>query len=377
MNSTALILLGGAMLGLLGLSVLCPLIAGVGYFFQRQSFKRTPSALRQRQGTPSRIEILIPAHNEAKHLGATLSSIQHSIEHFQKYNRFPAFEVRVGVDGCTDDTAFVARQYAGIALTEFPVNQGKWATITSLIKTSAADWVILVDAGAVWPEHWLTILVNEMNLYPEALAIAPAYSPRRGGLLSRVVWWVERRLKQLETWCGGPVSLHGATIGYAREPLMKTLAHLNDRTWLNDDVVIPLVLRMLHPAGVIRYPVGRMQDTAARTEELDWARRKRILVGNLQWTRALLPGCLRQNPVAGILAARRLFRIFWAYWVGLFILALAWAFPIFLVPAVIGVALSAMFSGSFRQLTGAAGVSLIAPFRIFHSQKWQLEGSWK
>ena len=78
--------------------------------------------------------------------------------------------------------------------------------------------------------------------------------------------------------------------------------------WLNDDVVIPLAPRAFirKDAFFIRWEKWWIQGPS---------RRKSILLdengwfGNLQWMRGLLPSCFKQNPVAGMVAGRRLFRV--------------------------------------------------------------------
>src|ERR1035437_10046361 len=127
----------------------------------------------------------------------------------------------------------------------------------------------------------------------------------------------------METACGGRVSLHGATVAYKTSLVKEALVHLGDRPWLNAHVVIPLTLRALSPEGIILYPVGEVPDAGARHDQLDLGRRRRMVLGNLQWARSLLVDCFRRNPVAGVVAGRRLFRVFWAYWVACFVLALA------------------------------------------------------
>src|ERR1035437_1571724 len=158
----------------------------------------------------------------------------------------------------------------------------------------------------------------------------------------------------METACGGPVSLHGATVAYKTSLVKEALVHLGDRPWLNDDVVIPLTLRALSPEGIILYPVGQVRDAGAELDRPDLGRRRRILQGNLQWVRSLLWDSCRRNPVAGMVAGRRLFRVLWAYWVACFIaaLVLVWHGPRW--PGLVILLALVLFSGSFRQFAGAA-----------------------
>jgi hypothetical protein len=146
--------------------------------------------------------------------------------------------------------------------------------------------------------------------------------------------------------------------------LKNVFAFLGEMPWLNDDVVIPLLVRALYPEGVILYPVGEIKDSGVQSDSMDVTRRKRILQGNLQWIRMLWPQCCRLNPVAGVVAVRRLFRVFWAYWIGLAALGLASFFHIPALPALAVMGILMVLSGSFRQLVGAAWVSLTTPFQL-------------
>ena len=171
------------------------------------------------------------------------------------------------------------------------------------------------------------------------------------------------------------MSVHGATVGYKAEALKQVFAYLNGREWLNDDVVIPLTLRALFPQGVLLYPAGEVLDKGIAKDARDGPRRQRILTGNLQWAGYLLPDCFRRNPVAGLLAMRRLFRVLWAYWLALATLSLALINP-FLAMGVSFLILGAIVFGSGRDLAQAARVSFLAPFHLAHNGN-TLQGAWK
>jgi len=372
------ILIGMGIFGLSGLSWLCPLLAYPVFFSQRRILRTKPPPTHSNSSLFRTLDILIPAHNEAEFIGTTLRSIQQSIDHFRCQLSLPPMKINIhiGADCCTDKTTQIAAQFPLVSVSEFPDNRSKWVTMNALVAASSANWIILVDAGTVWPKNFVTDFVREVHAQPEALAIAPSYKPLRAGWLPQILWHTETLLKKMESFCGGPISLHGATVGYQTTPLKKALADLGDTLWLNDDVVIPLKLRTLYPEGIIIYPIGIVRDAAVRHDQLDIGRRKRMVLGNLQWVTGLLPDCLSTNPVAGIVAMRRLFRIFWAYWLACFVIGLALAFHILLLPTAACIGIMLAFSGSVRQMAGAGLNSFLAPFRMARPN-WQLEGSWK
>ena len=255
-------------------------------------------------------------------------------------------------------------------------NNTKWGTLKTLVASSSEDWVILVDAGTVWSESFLKDVWDAIQTEPRALGVAPSYKPLQNGWISMLLWRIERTLKSVESLSGGPVSLHGATVGYRKHLLEKALTGLGDNQWLNDDIVIPLMLRAMNPNGLILYPIGEVQDAGARNDQLDFGRRKRMLQGNLQWTLTLLPGCLRMNPVAGIVAGRRVFRILWAYWFAFLCIGLILIFRAALLPALVIASILVACSGSFRQLVGAAVISLMTPLHIARPNHL-FEAAWK
>src|SRR6185436_19309797 len=100
----------------------------------------------------------------------------------------PQVTIQVGADSCTDSTVQIAKQFPGIVVTEMPGKKSKWATINALVTASSADWVILVDVGAVWPQTLLTDIVQEIQTNAQALAIAPGYRLMKSGWMSRILW---------------------------------------------------------------------------------------------------------------------------------------------------------------------------------------------
>jgi glycosyltransferase involved in cell wall biosynthesis len=354
-------------------------VALSGHYFLHRSVRGKPF-LKLESSHPSLIEILIPAHDEAELIRETINSIQQSIQSLQSDSEVlpaPKIIVHVGTDGCTDKTASVARQFTGVSVTEFPEKSGKWATLKALINESFADWVILVDAGTIWPESFLSDVLHRIDSREKnVMAIAPSYRLLKAGWLHRILWRLETGLKQMEAFCGGPISLHGATVAYQTPLLKKALTSLGDTLWVNDDVVIPLTLRALDPEGVILYPVGEVRDAGVQQHQLDLGRRRRLLLGNLQWVRTLLPPCIRRNPVAAVVAGRRLFRVLWAYWIAMIVFGLALAFHFVVLPAAAAIGVLMVTSGSFRQFSGAALVSLLAPVLIIQANRQPL-GDWK
>jgi glycosyltransferase involved in cell wall biosynthesis len=351
---------------------------------RRDSSKDLQSvAMSQR---PIKIDLLVPAHNEERIIQQTLTSLERAKELFSLRNSGTtgvrhSVQITVGLDHCTDRTERVIQSLlqrgSKIQVLRNFGAAGKWNILQQLVRNSQADWVGLVDAGSVWEEGLLSALLPRM-LDPQTLAVAPAYRPVRAGLLEKLNWRLERLLKRLESVAGGPVSVHGATVFYRRETLLLAFDELkSENGWLNDDVVVPLTLRTLWPERKIHYATrdgdAWVRDYGIRVESkgqksIEYGRRRRMLLGNLQWIRALNHKAWKADWLVGLIAARRVFRAFWAYWLlflglgtGCLLIELLQLSPLVLAFGVAG-ALALLLSRPVTRLMAAFRAGLELPY---------------
>jgi glycosyltransferase involved in cell wall biosynthesis len=338
---------------------LFPALASLVYFFSHK-----PSALKPLP--PQSIEVLIPVFNEAETIHATLQSVAKATEGL-KYK----IKVVVGIDGSSDETPAIVREFAAykklaVEILDRKENRGKWATLVELVLQSQCAWTVLLDSGTLWPEDFLKRVASELEV-SECVGIAPGYRNSSGGVVSRLVWWQERLWKSMENFAGGPVSLHGATMVFRTEELKAALRTLGARQWLNDDVVIALGLRQL---GTINYLGDSLLvgDCGVKQGANEVGRRKRILVGNVQWIKEIyLPGFLgmaKNSPAVVILCLRRVFRTFWAYQAVFSAFCVGMLFTGNVLSSSL-ITLAVIFMASFsRPLREAGRVSLSMPFLI-------------
>lgn len=270
--------------------------------------------------TATDYQVLIPAHNEEQTIGQTLRSLE------------VGTSVLLGLDHCTDQTESVARVAAadqGLKL-EVVSNSGpagKWHMLTSLIRQSSATWIALVDCGAVWNSGLPRELKRAMQ-EPGVVGVAPSYHPSESGKWESLLWRVEQQLKAWESSAGGPTSVHGATVVYRKDRALEALEGLEgDSTsesptlWLNDDVVIPLWIRLEHPEERITYLAspqgGWVTDSGIKAGQtaVEFRRRLRMAMGNLQWIEGLWLPRWKTNAEVSLISSRRIARTLWAYWV--------------------------------------------------------------
>ncbi|MFS8524233.1 MAG: glycosyltransferase family 2 protein [Limnochordales bacterium] len=86
-----------------------------------------------------KIAAVIPAFNEAAHIGRVLSRVVRSVH---------VDEVIVVCDGCRDDTAAVARRY-GVNVVELPENVGKGGAMMAGVQHTDADVILFLDADLI------------------------------------------------------------------------------------------------------------------------------------------------------------------------------------------------------------------------------------
>jgi hypothetical protein len=273
---------------------------------------------------PKSIDILIPCHNEQGRLRATLDSIVSARETATAL--FPEIEINIfiGLDSCEDDTK---KDVGEISASTFEFqHRSKWRVLADLLEHSKADWIACVDAGTAWDKRLVRNILPYLAM-EETSCFAPGYRMVNSGYVGRAFWSIEAFLKTIENSAGGPISVHGATVFYRRTHLQKIFRALAGRSWINDDVAIPLTLRTLYPFQQIHYAGNSnggfvVTDTAPRIEGGKCNARERIAHGNLQWITHLLP--LTQKIASSVLvvAMRRIFRLLWCAPVTLFLIAL-------------------------------------------------------
>ena len=293
-------------------------------FFFRKSYKTQEGSVQDLS-----IDVLIPVHNGETSIRRTLDSIEDAASYFSQSNSSKIIKrVLIGINGCQDRTLQIAESYQEklpILFVHEVTNVGKWKMLIRLLNQSQSEWVILADTGIQWPKNFFVGLLPFL-MSSQWIAVAPGY--RSTGKLSNWIWNFEKMMKLLENFAGGPISLHGGTIAYRRQPLIRALSHLEQQSWTNDDLVIPLILRTSNPQQRILYlPQLSVTDSPEAPKMHFYGqsirKRTRLTLGNIQCFRAYLIPTLRHHPILGLLLLRRLFRLFWAYCILSAIAALA------------------------------------------------------
>lgn len=338
-----------------------------------------------------KIDVLIPAHNEALFIEDTLISLEQAFQRASKKFAF-TYRLLVGCNGCTDQTAELARPLAH-EVYNWPA-LGKWETLQQLSLQSDADYFVMVDAGASWhPE-----LFNEniwQNLIKEnSLGVAVSYNPHNLGFIEKTYWKLEALLKKIEMQLGGLVAVSGVSVFYRADAVKQAFQFLTTSfpqvRWLNDDVVLPLTMRFLQPNHTISIVMSAdanensVRDLGLDKTSSEWTRRQRMMRGNIQWIQNIIP--LFFDPAYNswprqkvfFILLRRLLKVFWAY----FLIAIAtvtaiYAFDMMIFLIILGcIALAALYRPlTFKKLVYAFTASALAPIDLIfwknsNTNKW-------
>jgi glycosyltransferase involved in cell wall biosynthesis len=305
------------MIGLCGIAGMTFLFPTIGLLAFNRQTKKTPASEAlvdnsKSTNSTTKIGIVIPAHNEEEIIRKTISSLLVAKDVALAKNL--PFEMRVVViaDGCTDQTVNQCKSIEGVTVVERKEAQGKWHSLLEGVEhCSDVDWIAFVDSGSSWNEELLLQALPILST-PDAIGLSPSYLNIKASFLEQFSWLVERALKNFENRAGGPVSVHGATVMYRRAELSKALKLLEGKSWLNDDVVIPLAMRTLEPTKKIYYqPENIVNDISITKPTVEGRRRVRLTRGNLDWVEASF---WRVPGLPKLLAFRRIARMAWSFW---------------------------------------------------------------
>jgi len=377
--SLVLCLIGG--FGIVAATVFFPCLARFLYCFRKKN-KSSKIISQSVAGTAhlislKKIAIIIPAHNEEAVLDETLMSIHNAINDFNlQYKRSNEikFEIFLGADCCSDKTVEIAKKN-DTSVIEFSKPQGKWNVLKQLVaKQEDVDWISLVDAGIAWEKNLLIKILPDLN-NENCVGIFPAYFKKFAGAVEKYTWKLERFLKNYENYAGGPITSHGATVFFRADVLKLSFEKLSQHDWLNDDVVLPLMVRLQDSENITRYrPDVQLIDYSCRPNvKREFKRRIRLVQGNVEWIRELCRYACVSDVVVTTLLLRRVCRLLWAYWGGAIVFGMVLTVNISCITLLIVLALMCVISiwkfGAIRGMLEAAVASLLVPFYFVRKGK--------
>lgn len=197
-----------------------------------------------------RFSIVVPAHNEAAFLGATLRSLQR-----QDFRR--AYEIIVVDNASTDETTAVARSYRVEVLHEPEL--GVCAARQRGAEAATGEYLVSVDADTLYPPTWLSAVDRTLRRAGDPVAVG---GPCR---YEHSPWWVGALVGLLFGLVSGLFRTTGL-VGYvsaANLAVRRTAFPGYDRTLTQGGDELDL-LRRLRPLGRVVWDPHLVVTTSPR-----------------------------------------------------------------------------------------------------------------
>jgi cellulose synthase/poly-beta-1,6-N-acetylglucosamine synthase-like glycosyltransferase len=234
------------------------------------------------------VSLIIPAHNEERHLPAKLANLA-----ALQYPR-DRLEILVVSDGSTDATnEILAGAAAGgyITFLPLPSRGGKSSALNHAVGRARHGILVFSDAATLFAPDAVSQLVRHfadprVGVVCGALQFQASVESRQ---TEGLYWRYESLLRLMESRIGVTLTASGAIYALRRECFVPLSADT-----LVEDLVVPMTARRLG-FRVLYDPQARGTDFAASTVAGEFARRVRIATGSFRALGGLLRGPL--DPV--------------------------------------------------------------------------------
>lgn len=258
---------------------------------------------------PAGCVVLIPAHNEAGTIGATVTELQTYLA------EWPGASLWVVADRCDDDTAREARAAGAKVAARHEGRLGKGAAIDWWLRAHRAVWqgqdaVVVLDADSRLAPGSLRALRRAISAGADAAQafVSPHASTRSG----RLAGWSEVLMQRIEDEarrrCGWPVPLRGTGMALRAALLAELAPRLHT---LAEDLELDVLLAA-RGAQVICVPEARVFDPKPRQSAGASRQRARWFQGQWQVLRdygpELMSALAKRGPGAWFLLLPLLFR---------------------------------------------------------------------
>ncbi|HBR96499.1 MAG TPA: family 2 glycosyl transferase [Gammaproteobacteria bacterium] len=258
----------------------------------RLSPARVPTANPVSGAELSDVEVIVIVHNGAAFIGAKLDNLL-ALDYPKD-----KLSIRIVLDGCTDHTADVVRQYnaQNVTLMSFEHQQGKAHGLNAAVAASQAEILLFTDVRQTLAEDALSLLVARLS-DPQVAAVSGELVFRQDGINDfgksmDAYWRYEKFIRERESVIGSVVGVTGAIYAMRREwyqPIPSST--------LLDDVLIPM--QAVLAGAAVKFESGVYAfDVPSNDHAREKKRKTRTLAGNFQLVQ-LQPALLSpiKNPL--------------------------------------------------------------------------------
>lgn len=254
---------------------------------------------------PPTVTVVIALRNERAHLVRRVENIL--------AQEYPAghLDLILVCNGSTDGSETVARELASgddrVRVLVSPADQGKAGAINMALAAAQGEVTVFADARQTFAPDAVRQLVAPFT-DPSVGAVTGRLLVARSALASvegvRLYWGLETQLRLAESRSGSVVGATGAIYAIRRELFPGIPPNL-----ILDDVYVPLRIAMTR-RRVVMAADALAYDVAATDQRLEYARKRRTMVGNIQLVR-MTPGVLSpfRNPLFVRFFSHKLLRL--------------------------------------------------------------------
>ncbi len=224
-----------------------------------------------------RITIIVPAHNEARWIADKIVNLA-CLDYPEDQ-----LDIVIACDGCTDETARIARETIAslglegqIRVCDYKTNRGKLALLNAEIALARIEIIALSDVSALISIDALKLTARHFA-DPGVGVVAASYMLAKAGTAGEHAYWrFQSRLREEEARIAGAIGASGGFFAIRRGLFSPLPADT-----INDDFMLPM--------QIVEKGYSATLDPDIHAVELepsslvaDWHRRQRIGAGNFQ-----------------------------------------------------------------------------------------------
>jgi len=333
---------------------------------------RVPHAAASRVPSLPTVTVVIAVRKERGHLARRVENI---LTQDYPADRLDMVVVCNGsVDGSEDIARAVAAANPRLRVLVSPAEQGKAGAVNMGVGAARGDVIVFADARQVFAPDAVAALVQPFEDLGVG-AVTGRLVVDRGELASvegvRFYWGLETRLRQAESRTGSVVGATGAIYGIRRTLFPGIPVNL-----ILDDVYVPMRIAM-SGRRVVMEPGAVAYDVPAGDQQLEYVRKRRTMVGNLQLVRAL-PAVLspRQNPLFVRFVSHKLLRLLAPFcFVAMLFVSAAVGAPLYRIIFAAQLALYA--AGAVGLRVSVRALSLPSAFVLVHAAVFAAVWRWR
>ena len=257
------------------------------------------------------ITVLIAAHNAANYLTERIENI------FACDYPPERLHVLIASDGSTDATPRLVSGFndGRVKAISFQTRRGKAATLVSAVPSVTSPVIIFTDATTRFDRDSLQRLARHFTDSTVGVVAGKVTMVDGQGSPSESLYWkLENKIRGFEARLGITLGASGAIYAIRRSMFVAP-----SRPTINDDLVLPMLVRMTHQCRLVFDPTARAFSPSTGGIRCEFLRRQRIGLGAMQCL-PTLRGLLRWKNLdqAAAFASHKLIR-----WFGPFLLIAA------------------------------------------------------